>query len=105
MGLQGTSAPSDGTRGLPKGYDIDDMMDLDIKEDMGENDEFYVQAETAKRMPTRSGKPISSKTRPISGRTQGEEEFYSTFMKYTNFQEIEQSYPELFDRYICINLR
>ena len=95
---QGTSAPSEGTRAGPKGYDMEDMMDLDIKEDVGENDEFYIQAENVKRMPNRAGKPLSSKARPISGRTQGDEEFYSTFMRYTNFAEVEQSYPELFDR-------
>ena len=89
-------APSEDTYGT-KDYDVDEM-ELDIKEDMGENDEFYDQAENIRRLPARTGKPLSSKSRPISGLTVGNEEFYSTFLKYTNFQEVEQSYPELFDR-------
>jgi len=69
--------------------------DLGIQEDYEEDDDVYRKMELAGNLKK---EPSKFTLRPISGRVQGPEEFFSTFSKYTNFAELENQYEELFDR-------
>ena len=67
---------------------------------MGDNDEFYHNAENAKsaKHQPKFHKTKKFSSRPITGRSQGPEEFFTNFSKYVGFTEMNQTYEELFDR-------
>lgn len=73
--------------------------EIDIKEDFGENDDFYEKAEALQGFLFKT-RPQSNllRSRPISGRSAAPEQFFNTFTKYAKFNDIELPYEELFDR-------
>ena len=82
-----------------KNLDLFDEVELDIREDFEENDEFYEKAEQFQAHSFKN-RPKSNllTSRPISGRSAAPEQFFNIFTKYAKFNDVELPYEDLFDR-------
>jgi hypothetical protein len=87
--------------GMNPHYFMDDerFEELGIQEDLEENDDVYRDMDQAKNMSSKT-RPKSTllQSRPLSGKAALPEQFFNQFTKYTNFNDEELPYEELFDR-------